>query len=303
METVEEIIPHISPYVGASGVCDDPSLVLARINDVRRLLWDKGDWNNTLEWVCICCAGDCLVLPAKYKQIRAAYINDSPASLKNEWYETVYGIGKNQCNGIENSLIEVGRTPVFRDYTGGPFQLRIYCELADDEGVEVAISSRGQGGVITKEVFALSQTPQESVKSYEAVISVVKPETKGRVRLYAVNKNTGEYILIALYLPTDKNPSFRKFKVKALKCPSLTILAKKQYFDLKAGSDLVEFDINAMIFASMAINYREARDLNQFMANLTLAVAELNKEISDEEIPTASPLRIGWTQQVSNLIS
>jgi hypothetical protein len=303
MDTVEELSPMIAPYVGASGVCGDQAQILERINECRRLLWNKGDWLNTLDWLCIRCVGDCLVLPSQYKQIRVAYINNSPASLKNDWYETVYGIGKGDCNGIIRSLVEVGTTPVFREYTKAPFQIRAYCERIEDEGTEISILVKRESGVVEKEVIALTTQPQETNKSCVAILAVVKPVTAGRVRLYAVNKDFNEKLLIAVYLPSDANPVFRKFKVKSQDYPSLTIRAKKKYSDLVAGSDLVEFNTDAMIFASMAINFREARDNNQFMSNLTLAVAELNRDIADEEIMTASPMRISWTPENYNLIT
>lgn len=57
-----------------------------------------------------------------------------------------------------------------------------------------------------------------------------------------------------------------------------------------------------MIYAVLALNSRENRKAQEFINNLNLAVAEAEKEMEGDEIPTAAPLRIASMSRPENLV-
>ena len=64
-ETLDEMVEVVKGFVGDSGVCSNDRAVKA-INQARRLLWNKREWNSTAEYVEICCADCCFTLPNRY---------------------------------------------------------------------------------------------------------------------------------------------------------------------------------------------------------------------------------------------
>jgi hypothetical protein len=107
--------------------------------------------------------------------------------------------------------------------------------------------------------------------------------------------------LISIYQPNDANPSFRRFKAPKT-CECITLYVSKRYFDLTEPKELLEFSADAMIYAVLALNSRENRKAQEFMANLSLAVQEQEKEMENVEIPTAAPIRFANYSRADNLI-
>jgi len=119
--------------------------------------------------------------------------------------------------------------------------------------------------------------------------------------VYAYDPVLDIQFLIAIYQPTDVNPVFRRFRIpKNVEC--MTIYASKRFYDVTDPLQLVEFSPDAMIYAVLALNSRENRKPQEFLANLGLAVQEEEKVMEGEEIPTAAPLRIANFQRPDNLI-
>ena len=71
---------------------------------------------------------------------------------------------------------------------------------------------------------------------------------------------------------------------------------------LKDPKELVEFTPEAMYFAVLAINSKENRMSQEFLANLALAIQEEEKSMEGDEIPTAAPLRIMNFSKADSLI-
>ena len=84
-DTLEEMVEVVKGFVGDSGVCSYERAVKA-VNQARRLLWNKKAWTTQEEYVQICCVNSCFTLPARYEQIKLAWVGDEAASLADEWF-------------------------------------------------------------------------------------------------------------------------------------------------------------------------------------------------------------------------
>lgn len=303
-DTLDEMVEVVKGFVGDSGTCSTERAVKA-INQARRLMWNKREWNATAEYVCIACVDSCLTLPSRYEQIRLAWVNGNPASLADEWFNsTQWSKLYNQGNSCHRLITEVGgRHVLFRDYLTHPYQIGVLAESPEDAGVELGFEARNEYNSYLQINVTAGMTP-EMGKSEETAVSirtVSKPKTKGRVRVYAYDPVLETSTMIALYQPTEVNPWFRRFYAPK-GCNCITLYASKRFFDLEDGLEQVEFSADAMIYAVLALNSRENRKAQEFLTNLSLAVQEEEKAMEGDEIPTAAPLRIVNFQRPENLI-
>jgi hypothetical protein len=302
-DTLEEMVELVKGFVGDSGVCNYERAVKA-VNQARRLLWNKRSWTSIEEYVQICCVNDCFTLPARYEQIKLAWIGNESASLADEWFNATNAFALQAGNSCHRGIVEVGGLHVlFRDYTTHPYQIGVMAEEAEDIGVELMFEAQDQYDTYHK-VKVTTANPPTLAKSdllVKGIRSVTKPVTKGRIRVYAYDTALEAKTLIAIYQPNDAHPTFRRFKAPKT-CECITLYASKKYFDLTDPKELVEFIPDAMIYAVLALNSRENRKADEFLKNLSFAVQEQEKEMENVEIPTAAPIRFANYSRAENLI-
>jgi hypothetical protein len=302
-DTLEEMVELVKGFVGDSGTCSYERGVKA-VNQARRLLWNKRAWTSQEEYVQICCVNDCFTLPARYEQIKLAWIGNESASLADEWFNATNAFALQADHSCHRGIVEVGGLHVlFRDYTTHPYQIGVMAEEAEDIGVELMFEAQDQYDTYHK-VKVTTANPPTLAKSdllVKGIRSVTKPITKGRIRVYAYDTALEAKTLIAIYQPNDANPTFRRFKAPRT-CECITLYASKKYFDLADPQELVEFIPDAMIYAILALNSRENRKAQEFLQNLSLAVQEQEKEMENLEIPTAGPIRFANYSRADNLI-
>jgi len=302
-DTFKEMAELVKGFVGDSGTCSDDRAYKA-VNQARRLLWNKRAWTTQEEYVQICCVNDCFTLPARYEQIKLAWIGNDTASLADEWFNATNAFALHADHSCHRGIIEVGGLHVlFRDYTTHPYQIGIVAEDVDDAGVELMFEVQDQYDTYHKVNLFAQPSPifSKSDLLVKGVRAVTKPVTKGRIRVYAYDMELQARTLIAIYQPNDAHPTFRRFKAPRT-CECITLYASKKYFDLTDPKELVEFIPDAMIYAVLALNSRENRKAQEFMSNLALAVQEQEKEMENVEIPTAAPIRFSNYSRAENLI-
>jgi hypothetical protein len=302
-DTLEEMVELVKGFVGDSGTCSYERGVKA-VNQARRLLWNKRAWTTQEEYVQICCVNDCFTLPARYEQIKLAWIGNESASLADEWFNATNAFALHADQSCHRLITEVGGLHVlFRDYTTHPYQIGVMAEEAEDIGVELMFEAQDQYDTYHKVKVATANPPTlaKSDLLVKGIRAVTKPITKGRIRVYAYDTALEAKTLIAIYQPNDANPTFRRFKAPKT-CECITLYASKKYFDLTDPKELVEFIPDAMIYAVLALNSRDNRKAQEFLVNLDLAIKEQEKEMSNVEIPTCAPLRIANYSRADNLI-
>jgi hypothetical protein len=302
-DTFAEMAELVRDFVGDSGTC---SLDRAKkaVNEARRLLWEKREWNTTAEYVCICCVDRCFTLPNRYSQIKLAWIGKESSSLADEWFNATNSYALHAENSCHRLIVEAGgKHVVFREYTNAPYQIAVVAENPNDVGTELVFEAQDQYSTYRNLSVTITNPPTMALSS-ERVVSlraVTKPKTKGRVRVYAWNPDNGQKLLLAVYQPQDVNPTFRRFRIPKT-CKQITIYATKKYFDLVDDTDLVEFTPEAMRFACLALNSLANRKQQEYLSNLSLAIAEEEKTMEGDEIPTAAPIRFADYRRPDNLI-
>jgi len=306
MDTTLEVLQEIKPFAGASGTCDSV-VALDFLNKGRRLLWNKTDYHETMDYFAACCAEGCFFLPSAYKQIRLAWACNQPLSIGDEWYSSVPQVRMpSPASSMHRNIVQVGGFHVtFQNYYDAPYQVAIQAEHPKDVGASIKFFAVDENGTSRSETLLLENPPNKTLSKYfyQHVTAVIKPRTVGRIRLYAVDKQASQFLLLAIYQPYDKNPQFRKFSLPRGANRLLTVYAKKSYFDLIGDDELVEFPTEALKFAVIAISSQLDRDLKAYGENLGAAITECNSETGDNEIPTASPMRFLHNDHPEHLIS
>jgi hypothetical protein len=301
--TLEQMVEEVKGAVGDSGTCSY-DLAKTYINRARRLLWDKREWNATSEYVCLCCVDSCFTLPPRYAQIKAAWVNNQGASLADEWFNLTPNANFVWQNSCHRQIIEVGGKHVlFRDYRTRPYQIAVLAESIEDVGVQISFEEYNEYSSYNQLTLTTVASP-EMAKSLPTVVgirSVSKPKTKGRIRVYAYDPVLEITTLISIYQPSDVNPSWRRFKAPR-GCNCITLYAAKNYADLDDPLELVEFTPEAMYFAVLALNNKENRNGQGYIQNLGIAIAEEEKAMESDTIPTAAPLRIMDFDRADSLI-
>jgi hypothetical protein len=290
--TLAQMVEEVKGAVGDSGTCSY-DMAKTYINRARRLLWEKRSWNSISEYVCICCVDSCFTLPPRYSQIEAAWINNDGASLADEWYNLIPNAKHHWGQSCHRMITEVGgKHVVFRDYRTRPYQIAVLAESIEDVGVPISFEAYNEYSSYDQATVTTVATPElaKSEKTVVGIRSVSKPKTKGRIRVYAYDPVLETSTLLSIYQPGDVNPSWRRFHAPK-GCNCITLYASKAYADLDDPMELVEFTPEAMYFAVLAINSKENRMGNEYLGNLGLAIAEEEKAMEGDEIPTAAPIR------------
>lgn len=302
-DTLLEMAKLVRNYVGDSGTCSIERAKEA-VNEARRLLWEKREWNSTAEYVSICCVDKCFTLPNRYSQIKLAWIGKESASLGDEWFNATNAYGLREQNSCHRMIVESGgRHVVFRDYNTAPYKIALVIENPQDVGTEITFEAQDAYSTYRNISLTAAAPPTMALSSERLVSirSVTKPKTKGRVRVYAYNPDNGQKLLLAVYQPQDVNPTFRRFRIPKT-CKEITIYAAKKYVDLEDDNELVEFTPEALRFACLALNSLANRKTQEYAMNLMAAIAEEENAMGSDEIPTAAPLRIADYRRAENLI-
>jgi len=305
-ETADEVIQEILPFAGANGTCS-VSVGQDYLNKCRRLLWNKvKNFAPIMDYFSVCCAEGCFYLPSAYKQIHLAWIGRSPVSIGDEWYMSIPKIGMpNKSSSCHEKLMQVGGFHVtFQNYDDAPYQVGIQAEHPHDAGKEIKFFGVDEYGTSKSETLVIGMPPSRVLSTYfyQSVNAVIKPITIGRIRLYGVDNQAGQFLLQAVYQPYDKNPQFRKYAITGNRGSSVSVYAKKAYHEITGMDELIEFPTEAIKFATMALVAQRDRDAQAYANNVTLAIGECNAETADNETPTASPLRFFNASHPENLI-
>lgn len=213
-----------------------------RVNQVISRLLPEGNWKGTKEpvhfVVYLNARGEPIVtLPRELENILGgAYeprcnsdlpdqrgCGGLPLAVRNNWYQFgSAGPGNEFGSDARRGIIALeGTYTTFADWDE-PMLMRLKFEAVEAPGGQVIFRGLDDGNKIYSTIngawaegFALPFV-SSTVTSTQTVDSppyqIIKPVTKGRVRLYAVDADAVE-TLVGYYEPDETNPSYSRFKV------------------------------------------------------------------------------------------
>jgi hypothetical protein len=222
-------------------------------------------------------------------------------SVKSRWYEMLPGGPVDFLKCTYGILMDIGSGfSTFADpTTDNPLTIRVYADVpqAASEGNLVIRALDGDGNNIISydnntyvpgillPIPIQGQNFIDSDQTVSQIISVSKPQTVSRIRLYGVDPVTGVQTPLAIYDPDEINPDYRRYMVSWVgdNAPGIiTVLAKRRYIRLQSPyADLFITNTGALQNALMAMKYERAGAFDQAAAAWKTAFGILDQETRD----------------------
>jgi len=221
-------------------------------------------------------------------------------AVKSRWYEMLPGgpVGFAAC--APNILMDLGTGfSTFEDCDAdNPAVLRLYADLpqASSEGALVVNALDGNGSHIISydnnryvpgvmlQIPIQGTNYTDSQMQVSQIISVTKPQTAGRLRLFGVYAD-GTQEPLAVYEPDELNPDYRRYMVSWVgdNAPAiLTALCKRKFIWTSSPySDLLITNIGALQNALMGMKFERAGSFDQAQACWKTAFTVLEQETRD----------------------
>ena len=194
------------------------------INQAQQRLADMGTWWGTYRRLFVCISNSCITWPRGVAVPLGFKLCDRGIEMFNEWYEFGEAVRSPETAGAEGLapyLVERQNTCQFTDTTSNAL-IRIYPSVAADAGVKVLLQGLDPNGVPIRTVVGSTYVDGEQVTiaspftttTFEfmapGLLGVQKPVTKGRLTAYSVDPSTGIETKIAIWEPSEVNPSYRR---------------------------------------------------------------------------------------------
>lgn len=263
-----------------------------RINLACELLLTGQNHKGSIEKVAFTVSDGLFTLPRHYFGCLGITVLDFPMPIYNKWYEFV-GSGPGTGDSACRSVVDLGDGyTTIKDISSVDEDgclLKVVSELAEDAGMEILL--RGLDGDLATIYTTKSSERIEgeyvdlatgsgatSSTTFTSLKQVIKPITKGRVYVYAVDTTD---VLIATYEPSEERPAYRRYRVPEVQADTVSVIAlcQRRHVDVLDDNDPLPVDnMNALRDAMLSLEYKSQNDLERSTAYLTSAMQLLSKE-------------------------
>lgn len=318
--TLGQAKDELANVAGISGMSLTHIELTNTINRACAELLKSGDHPESVDRYQFTLHDGFLVLPHFLEKATHVTINRVPMELRSPWFEFVqHGPGIIKPEDLRNVIVERGRIPGFRNVplTGGPWQIKLTGEVDESvDGVEPIVHLRGYDenkleiystGSDTLwgkgEDLTISRAVGFTVTSsfnYSALISLVKPVTKGRIFMDATDGVTD--IRIGEFAPEETTPYNRVYLIPGVAdCEATTtttldaevdalIRAKRSFVKAIVDEDLLQVNnIDAIETMIIAQEKRKNQNVNDYVSLRTVALGLMADESAHTEQRTKRP--------------
>lgn len=291
--------PDLTRIAGVTGMAVTDARFLTRLNRAIEELMNEGDWPGIVDRYRFTIAGGVIVLPRELNRILGVAADGLPMEMVSPWYEFVAsGPGPQDEGGWTDNVIDRGETCTMLPIPDGSHAaLEVEADLDErTAGVRPSLIVRGydqNGKWIRSEIDAVQadgikiqingDTPPRLVLSaveFSSVESIIKPLTKGFVRLYCTID--GRRYLLGNYAPTETLPTYRQYFVPTLNANdthTVIVRARKRFTPVRVDNDfLLVTHMGALESMVMALQKREEENFASYAALKAIAVGLLKKE-------------------------
>lgn len=281
-----------------AGVCVSSDKFTSLINQAQRLLWRRGDWEDS-EWLVRFCITDrCLTLPRYIRTVLGArFCNGGDGIIKNNWYAI---IGPHRCRmGCDIVLRDNNTAPCFREIvstTGALIQYHV--TKNEDIGKAITIYGKQYGGQPLQErdetgawrmgVTLKASNPDARTSALVTKItSITREPTQGMAWLYDYNPTDTVLRDLAAFDPDETNPRLRRMMIEnwntSHSCDlQAEVIVKLAFVPVKRDNDFLMVDnFDALKYAIQSIRQSEADNDELAQVKLLKAIAELNFDLRD----------------------
>lgn len=222
----------------AIGLCaaDIPRMLSYCNEATERLIRAGGDtgwWGGWYRTAFTVADDGTITLPREVARVANVSVCDVPIRIHNEWYEFLEaGVGPqqdltgctSQCGYLQ--MFDRGTVATQVDIATSNKKLRVFATDSRDYGKRILIKGLDNnqrvihstsGSMDVDGMFLTLASPfTDSDSIYTKITGVSKDYTYGDVLLYEVDIDTGAQVLLAIYGPTEINPSYRRYYINNL---------------------------------------------------------------------------------------
>jgi hypothetical protein len=335
-----------------AGVCNNGEQFADYVNRATRRLMKRGAWFGTECLMRLCTTGCDVVFPrhvgtvlglrmckAGQVEIRnnwwailspgcGGWVNSLYPGYGSGWgYGGIYGGGF--YGGVPNST-DTNTVPIFNQVSGNTGKLiRYHVVKQQDYGKTITIYGKQYGGqplqteVDGAWVNGVTITAANPVAQTTILVtkidSVVREATQGMAYLYEYDPATTKLRMLAVYEPSETNPSYRHMLIPAMKYGAgcftdendqttyqFEALVKLQYIPVVSDNDFLLLDnLDALALAIQALKAEEANDDSLAEIKWTKAIEDLNFELRDKTPDNQFSVKVrvmGSDRIVSNIV-
>jgi hypothetical protein len=291
--------------------------VIYYINRACEELLNKGRWVGTTIKYRICTREGFITWPREIQTIEAMMINGRGTVLENQWYQfqdygpglddwQYYGGGAGWANGYARYPMGMGfgideREAIsFADVcpAGNPKKLKVYGTALESANAQILLqfydnlgnyirSSTATGWVDGEYVGINATTPQTTINVVSAWVGVQKPMTNGVVRITELDTVTGLERLLAVYEPSETNPSYRRTLLpgfcgtNSTPCPTtVTVIGSQRFIPAHCPTDYLPLTSSpAIVYKAKACYLKDNNNYQLAMGFDKDAETVLNDEL------------------------
>lgn len=315
--------------------CADSDEFRSLVNAGTDILLQRGDWPGTVIPGRFLVRNGCVVWPRYFQRVRRINHCRMPLKVGTIWFDFInrsdwdnwsgapyYNWGGSASPvGISNfargagmgSLISQGRVPTYNDVPSDtPRYIRAYPLCPADRGKTLTIfglDGNGQplmtlqpDGSYTQGVTITLANPWGQTAVYvQRIDAVLKDITQLNVPMYAYDPISNTMLDLAIYEPSETNPSYAKDRLFAPNHPNckcemtVTALIKLAFIPVIVDSDYVLVPSEmALKEAIQAVKYGENGDVQNKALFMQSAINELNMVMSNEIPIDQTPIDEGF---------
>lgn len=287
------------------------------LNQVVPRLLQRGDWPGSLIPIRVAVYNGCVTWFRYVAHVRALHACHGNIPVKSVWTEFLPYSGRRSLHGWEawkgheRRMVNQFQSPVYNDIYGPGLYVRLYCDLPQDVGTICTIfgtdnnnqplqtinldgsTSFGATFTIQAQVGPGGQAFWGSTSTpVSRIDNVIVGKTQGMKRLYAHDSNQNALYDLAVYEPSETNPSYVRQQLEGgrrgqwgCSCSETVIaLVKLKFIPLQCPTDgliFLEGAQGALLHGCRAVKREEAGDFNGAKTFWALAVEELNRMAED----------------------
>lgn len=305
------VLPEVADVINVN---QSSQKALRYLNRAQEELLNQERWVGTTIKYRVCIYDGIITWPRELATIEAMKVGNTPALLKNQWFEFLeYGAdyrdryfagswseGFNLFGGGRQSVaVDQAEAISFVDVCAGgnAKKLKVYAQANEAAGARILLQFYDNTGTFIRtndpteswvdgEFVSLNASaPQTTINAVSSWVGVQKPLTNDVVRITELDTVTGLERPLAQYDWNEISPAYRRTRVMQgcgdRKCPtSVTVIGKQRFTPaIKPRDYLCLQSQGAIIAQAKAIYLRDNNNLQESMALAATATDLLDKEL------------------------
>jgi hypothetical protein len=276
---------------------DTDSRVIKYVNEAQERLVYKGKWPGTYVRYAVTSSNGTITWPRQLETVEAVAVGDSPAVVRNEWYEFLEsGPGLlDSADGDQMTLIDRADAVSFSDIDGLDKKLKVVTKSDTDAGKTMILQGYDENGdwIRTldgsnhidgeKVTLVASSTSVTTNSKFSALSGVIRDKTNYNVLLKEHDTADTTDRTIAEYEPTETRPIYRRSLIPGLPDTStitVTVVGKLRFSPAINDDDWLYINFeSALKLMVMALRKEETNNIREAVDYEAQAIQLLNDQL------------------------